>query len=50
MRTMAKRKIPKLTAGEIAEHAELQRRLRERIAERRAYEAELERRQGRRRA
>ena len=39
-----KKRIPKLTPEELASRAEMQRLLRERIAERRRIEAEAERR------
>ena len=42
-----KRRIPKLTPEELASRAELQRRLRERIAERRRMEQLAERRDAR---
>jgi hypothetical protein len=42
-----KRRIPKLTAEELASRAELQRRLRERIAERRRIEERAEQQEAR---
>jgi hypothetical protein len=47
---MAKKKIPKLTAEELAEREELRRTVRERIAERRALEREWEERERERQA
>ena len=46
---MAKKKLPKLTPEDHARHEELQRKLRERIAEREAKEREYEARRAERR-